>query len=278
MSIKQVRNKIMEYIINGNNSKDKNANKVSLESYVNQGNNVEYNYLPFRNFIASNLNSIFSISEKGIDYCLNNWRIDNKSVMNLSRLGVNDGFFSKEDSSSFLLVSCSNLITLKRIDLLVNSLSLIQFKLKWVHFGDGEKMDELLLLSNVILKKHIDFEFKGRVENNLVLDFYKKNKPSLFINLSSSEGVPVSIMEAMSYGIPAIATKVGGNSEIVNDENGFLIDADPKPQTVADKIIHYYNLGLEQKNIKRMAAYKTYNDKYNSTKNYTQFVADILSL
>lgn len=54
MSIKQVRNKIMEYIINGNNSNDKIANKVSLESYVNQGNNVEYNYLPFIDFQKNN--------------------------------------------------------------------------------------------------------------------------------------------------------------------------------------------------------------------------------
>ena len=54
MSIKQVRNKIMEYIINGNNSDDRVANKVSLESYVNQGNNIEYNYLPFIDFQKNN--------------------------------------------------------------------------------------------------------------------------------------------------------------------------------------------------------------------------------
>lgn len=54
MSIKQVRNKIMEYIINRNNSDDRVANKVSLESYVNQGNNVEYNYLPLIDFQKNN--------------------------------------------------------------------------------------------------------------------------------------------------------------------------------------------------------------------------------
>ena len=48
MSIKQVRNKIMEYIINGNNDTEKKTpNKVILEPYVNRANNVEQNYIPF---------------------------------------------------------------------------------------------------------------------------------------------------------------------------------------------------------------------------------------
>ena len=48
MSIKQVRNKIMEYIINGNNdTKINTLNKVTLEPYVNRANNVEQNYIPF---------------------------------------------------------------------------------------------------------------------------------------------------------------------------------------------------------------------------------------
>lgn len=48
MSIRQVRKKIMEYIINGNNDTEKNTqNKVTLEPYVNKANNIEQNYLPF---------------------------------------------------------------------------------------------------------------------------------------------------------------------------------------------------------------------------------------
>ena len=48
MSIKQVRNKIMEYIINGNNDTEKKSlNIVTLEPYVNRANNIEQNYIPF---------------------------------------------------------------------------------------------------------------------------------------------------------------------------------------------------------------------------------------
>ena len=48
MLIKQVRNKIMEYMINGNNNTEKNKrNKVIFEPYVNRANIVEQNYIPF---------------------------------------------------------------------------------------------------------------------------------------------------------------------------------------------------------------------------------------
>jgi len=47
----------------------------------------------------------------------------------------------------------------------------------------------------------------------------------LYINCSLSEGLSVSILEAMASGLPIIASDVGGNPEIVKDgENGYLFD------------------------------------------------------
>ena len=47
------------------------------------------------------------------------------------------------------------------------------------------------------------------------------------MNVSESEGIPVSIMEASSFGIPVIATNVGGVGEIVeNGYNGLLLNKD----------------------------------------------------
>ena len=238
----------------------------------------KYKYLPYRNFIADNLESIFSISKKGIDYCIGNWKIKNSSKIKLARLGVGKQIFLKQLSNNFLLVSCSNLISLKRVDLLIHSLAILKFKIKWVHFGDGEMFENLIRISKEILPDNVDFQFKGRVANKLVLEYYKENNPSLFINLSSSEGVPVSIMEAMSFGIPVIATNVGGNSEIVSEENGSLIEANPDPEFVSKKIIEFHELSKEDKNIKRKNAFDTWNVKYNADKNYCRFVEDILAL
>ena len=54
-------------------------------------------------------------------------------------------------------------------------------------------------------------------------------------------------MEAMSCGIPVIATNVGGSSEIVNTDNGYLLSSNPLSIEVAESISTYYHLNLEEK-------------------------------
>ncbi|MBI5050449.1 MAG: glycosyltransferase family 4 protein [Nitrospirae bacterium] len=58
----------------------------------------------------------------------------------------------------------------------------------------------------------------------------------IFALSSLSEGMPVSIMEAMASGLPVVSTDVGGVSELVMDgETGFLVP--PKnPDALAEKI------------------------------------------
>ncbi|NCO54621.1 MAG: glycosyltransferase, partial [Bacteroidetes bacterium] len=67
----------------------------------------------------------------------------------------------------------------------------------------------------------------------------------LFINVSESEGIPVSIMEALSAGIPVIATNVGGTNEIVNNDVGFLIDKEFEINTAVNIINNYLNSPIE---------------------------------
>ncbi len=239
----------------------------------------KYNYLPYRHFIYKNLNAIFSISLDGIKYAEINWKLQDSKKFKLSRLGVNNKFeieFSNNDV--FKMVSCSNLIPVKRVNLIMESLMLLKnVSLEWVVIGDGYLREELeQQISKLPLSVKVNFI--GRVHNKQIYKLYNELNPQLFINLSSSEGVPVSIMEAMSFGIPVIATNVGGTSEIVNNENGCLLEANTSQLEVASKIQEFYNLTVEEKTKKRKAAFDTWNNKYNANKNYNQFVEDILSL
>lgn len=61
------------------------------------------------------------------------------------------------------------------------------------------------------------------------------------MNLSTSEGVPVSIMEVQSYGIPVIATNVGGTGEIIDKDNGILLPSCPSLEDVVAALEKYIN-------------------------------------
>lgn len=51
------------------------------------------------------------------------------------------------------------------------------------------------------------------------------NEVDVFILPSYNEGLPISLLEAMSYNLPIISTTVGGIPEILKNEyNGFLIN------------------------------------------------------
>ena len=68
-----------------------------------------------------------------------------------------------------------------------------------------------------------------------VVGYMGNNPIDLFINVSSREGIPVSI-EAIAAGIPIIATDVGGCNEIVSNKNGILLNSDPSPEQISDAI------------------------------------------
>ena len=110
------------------------------------------------------------------------------------------------------------------------------------------------------------------------MEFYRNNAINLFINLSDSEGIPVSIMEAMSFGIPCIATNVGGTSEIVvNGINGYLID-DEDDEYIAGKVDSIATMNAEGYRQLRDAARNTWEQKFNAKKNYRVFIEEIKNI
>jgi len=148
-------------------------------------------------------------------------------------------------------------------------------KITWVHFGDGPKLAEVKALALEILSSNITFEFKGRVTNKEVLTWYTENNPSLFINVSTTEGIPVSIMEAMSFGIPVIATDVGGCSEIVNNENGMLLPKNPEISLISNIILKFLNLSDETKIKLNRDVIISWSNNFESEKNYPAFIRNI---
>lgn len=115
------------------------------------------------------------------------------------------------------------LSSIKGIDLLIRAFDKCRHenKLKLIIVGDGEQRRELEeLVEKLELKGLVSFEgFKTDIKAYL-------STADLFIYPSVCEEVfGISIVEAMAFGIPCIANRVGGIPEIINDgENGFLTD------------------------------------------------------
>ena len=192
-------------------------------------------FVPLRKEIVSSLDVAIFISKKGENYF--HERYPECRTMYFP-LGSNDIVYPKHTLSERIRVlSCSTLLVLKRVDLIYQSLLAVEKKqIEWTHIGDGPKMTDLKKLLKENHSPNIKVNLLGAMSHEEVLNHYAKHNYDLFINLSISEGVPVSIMEAISCDIPVVATDVGGNSEIVSFETGKLVSANPLPKEVASAI------------------------------------------
>lgn len=96
-----------------------------------------------------------------------------------------------------------------------------QGKLKLYIGGNGEIEHIKQLIKEYGIADIVIFE--GWVSGDKKIELL--NKSDAYILPSYKEGLPISILEAMSYGMPIISTPVGGIPEIVsNGENGYLVE------------------------------------------------------
>jgi glycosyltransferase involved in cell wall biosynthesis len=88
--------------------------------------------------------------------------------------------------------------------------------------GNGTNNEEFIFRAKNLLKEKFNkVEFLGEREDVSQL----LENSNLFILTTNYEGLPISIIEAMSKGLPIIATNVGGISELVrNNWNGYLVN------------------------------------------------------
>ncbi len=241
-------------------------------------------YLPLLKYSACALDAIFFISEYGLKYFAQKTKAESGRLI-LSRLGTENSFPAGPvslKSESFTVVSCSNLVPLKRIDLLISSLGLIKTdrQIIWLHFGDGPLKEELAAFAGKELgsQKNINYHFMGYLSNPDLLKYYSTYRIDLLINTSSTEGIPVSIMEAQSFGIPVIATDTGGVKEVVREGTGILLPVDFKPAELADKIRYFIELPEAELNKYRVNSIKNWKSDFNAATNYEDFVRKVNSI
>lgn len=239
---------------------------------------LHHDYIPLKERILERTSMISLISMDGFDYLSKKYS-QFKTKIFLNYLGVEPAGKNPDNiTHSFTIVSCSSLLPVKRVSFIVEILLLIKdLDITWVHFGSGKGFAELKQVAST-LPKNIKVILKGEVKNTEVLKFYLNQPIDLFMNVSLSEGLPVSIMEAFSCGIPVLATDVGGSKELVTIKNGILVWVTDNAKNISLQIKKFLTLPHEQKNIYRSNAFHTWEERVNAKKNYMNFCNQLKEL
>jgi glycosyltransferase involved in cell wall biosynthesis len=236
-----------------------------------------YGFFPLRRAALRYFDLIAPVSCDGLAWLA---QIHPEAKLEVHRLGTPDlkpsAFKPKADTIT--LLSVSSAILLKRIDRIIDALVLIPpdfpYLIEWTHIGAGPELERLRESARSRLCDRVSFSFTGELPNLEIHRLIAGGEIDIFINSSESEGIPVSIMEAMSGGIPVIAPAVGGIAEIVRDRiNGRLLSAACLPAEIAEAICEplWYRSSEP-----RIAARATWESGYSAMRNY-QLWADVLA-
>lgn len=200
-------------------------------------------------------------------------------------LGVKDpgGVAKPSEDGVLRLVSCSNFHPVKRIDLLFESVITAAQKrptqrIEWTHFGGTEEIrqqyDQRVVNE---IPANAKASFPGYQSQRELIQTYLSSPVDVFLNVSSTEGASVAMMEAISCGIPVIATAVGGNVEVVREKNGFLLGENPTPDEIADALLNVCDqreAWLE----KRKGSREVWQERYNETINFEAFAQKLVEI
>lgn len=234
------------------------------------------NYLPLRRWLVENTDYVFPCSEDGRNYLLKDFSDYDRKII-VSFLGTVDHGVQKKKQKELTIISCSRIVPVKRIERIISALRILDEKkvsLKWIHFGDGDMRQFLTEQAKNL--KNIKVEFFGNIKNSDLMKMYEENYYKCFVNVSESEGLPISIMEALSFGIPVIATDVGGTSEIVKEgKNGFLLKKDFTDDELADRILNIVNCDESLYNSLRVSARRIWENNFEYKNNINKLFENI---
>ncbi len=164
---------------------------------------------------------------------------------------------TKNQKEKFRFLHVSNMIPLKNVKGIIDAAEILlnetqDFELVLV--GDCPKDISDYVTTKNIIQKHISYT--GVLPYSEIAT--QMNDADTFILNSRTENNPCVLIESLCTGLPIIATNVGGVSEIVNSENGILIESDNTLQLVLamKQMIKTANIKYDRETISSMAREK----------------------
>ncbi|MBB5144793.1 glycosyltransferase [Desulfovibrio intestinalis] len=179
-----------------------------------------------------------------------------------------------------ILLSCSSAVAIKRLDLLAErvrqyALARPECACVWHHVGGGELLAPLAEYCKNHLQgvANLQYVLHGQMPVDAVRAFMNTTAVDALVNVSASEGVPVSMMEALHAGIPIIGTAVGGIAELVTPDVGMLLPADANAEAfnaAVDALPRFKSPAA------RAAIVQAGRQRFSSANNYRNFCSQVL--
>ncbi len=238
----------------------------------------KYNYMPLRKTCGNQVDILCPCSRTGAQKLIESGIRPEK--IRLSYLGVPEALAlaSPPPEGKVVLVSCSSADPVKRLGLMIESILAFALaeprtEIEWHHFGGGNFFSQF---ANTVSNRlsglsNVRYFLHGHVSVETIREFYIANKIYAFVSTSLYEGLPVSMMEAISAGIPILGTNVGGVAELVTGRTGELLPASfvPDDFIAALKRLSRFRSGREQ-------IVEFFLDNFWASVNYSKFYTDVL--
>ncbi len=129
----------------------------------------------------------------------------------------------------------------KNLDVLLKSWKLVNKvlpKTKLLIVGDGPKKRHLKNLTKMLgIKESV--VFTGPISRDRILKKGIYNLADVFVTASKIENHSLSMLEAMAHGLPLIGVNARGTPELIDDQNGILVETD-KSEFIADAMIKLF--------------------------------------
>lgn len=170
--------------------------------------------------------------------------------------------------SEISFMTVARLDPIKRIDLILDvlaevALALPDTRINYTLIGDGECEESLAAKAAALKPRNLNVSMTGALENEEIQRRLATAPPDWYIMMSSTEGLPVSMGEAMSYGVPVITTDVGQISELVTPECALMLPADARPAEYRDMMLPAITDGAVRRRM-AAAALKRWEDTFDA--------------
>ena len=188
---------------------------------------------------------------------------------------INNGVFIPEENTNIFtndqinITVVSRLVSHKNIEKIIKAISDLNSPLINLNIiGDGPELNQLQKISLESNNKDYII-FHGKLNRDEIDHIFLNS--DIYIQASNYEGLPHSLLEAMSYGIPVLCTPVGECKEILgNEDRGYILDLPVSKNNIKSKISEI--IGEKDIANKKGERGKDFiNEKYNLTNSFNLY-------